>query len=73
MHGMAGPDNECDSLSFSDLLQKHPCDVDKIRHKNANLLKSSVVFLSFTTEIAVHIGCHLSHFELVKGNNVSAL
>ena len=55
------------------LLLKHPCDVDKIRPENANLLKSSVVFLSFTTEIAVCIICCLSHFELVNGNNVFAL
>ena len=31
------------------LLLEHPCDVYKIiRHENANLLKSPVVFLSFT-------------------------
>ena len=32
------------------LLLEHPCDVYKnIRHENANLLKYTVVFLSFTT------------------------
>ena len=45
---MAGPDSGCDSLSFTS--DEYPCDVCKIiRHEIANLLKSSVVFLSFTT------------------------
>ena len=47
---MVGPDSGCDSLSFT---YRTPCDVYKfMRHENANLLKYSLVkvsFLLFTT------------------------
>ena len=54
-----------------DLLLKYLCDVCKIfQHKTANLLTSSLVFLSFTIRIPVPIICCLSHFELTRRKTV---